>query len=90
MQHSGCILAVAALHLFILLDEFKPEVLDDGLERGVDRLNASLALDIREVIEQWPKIDLDSAILEDPVICLDKLEDVVGTVDEEAGDHSPG
>ena len=40
------------------------------------------------MIEQRSEVDPDSAILEDPVNCLDKLEDVVGAVDEEAGDHA--
>ena len=46
-----------------------------------------LALDIGEVIEKGPEVDPDSSILQNPVNDLDKLEDVVGAVDEEASDY---
>ena len=51
-------------------------------------LNTVLAPDVREVVEQRTEVDPGSSGFENFVDKLDEAEDVVGAVDEEAGDDT--
>ena len=87
LEHRARILTVSCRQVLLLVDKGKSHLLDDCPHRAIRRLNAVLPALVGEVVEQGAKVDPDTALLQHCVDHLDELQDVVGAVDEEAGDH---
>ena len=87
LEHRARILTVGCRQVLLLVDKGKSHLLDDCPHRAVRGLNAVFPALVGEVVEQGAKVDPDTALLQHSVDHLDELQDVVGAVDEEAGDH---
>ena len=88
LKHRSRPLHVRGLHVDFLLFERESNVLDETSNDVVARFDAEFIWHVCKMIEQRSKIDPFAAGLEDLVDELDKVQDVVGAVDEETGDDA--
>ena len=89
LKHGLGILTVGGRLLLLLNLKLESRFLDEVLDDLVGGLDAPLARHVGEMIEKGPKVDPAAAVrLQDPVNQLDEVQDVVGAVDKEAGDHA--
>ena len=79
---------IICFHVDLFLLKIKSNVLDETSDDVVARLDAELVGQIGKVIQKGAQIDPFSTGLEDLVNELDKLQNVVGAVDEKAGDNA--
>lgn len=88
LQHGLWVLTV---HCFVVGDfllEVEPCLRDHVSHNVVARFDAGLFGDVSKVVQQGAQVDPGATRLEDLVNQLDEVQDVVGTVDEEAGDDN--
>ena len=85
LEHGFGVLAVDGLVVRHFLLEVEPRLLDHVPHNVVAWLDAGFFGDVGKVVQERPQVDPGPSRLEDLVDQLDKVQDVVGTVDEETG-----